>query len=52
VIVHPGFVEWVAQKKGSSPKTLEYYEEIATAWKDRLVYSDPEIRVYATGLGK
>jgi len=52
VIVHPGFVEWVAKKKGSSPRTLEYYEEIATAWKDRLVYSDPEIRVYATGLGK
>jgi len=52
VIVHPRFVEWAAKQEQSSPKTLEYYEKIENAWEKQLVYSDPEIRVYATGFGE
>jgi hypothetical protein len=45
-------VEWAAKQEQSSPKTLEYYEKIENAWEKQLVYSDPEIRVYATGFGE
>lgn len=51
VVVHPRLVKWAAKQSRSSPKTLEYYAQIENAWKDRLIYCDSGIRVYATGRG-
>ena len=46
VIVHPRYLKW-SLSVSSPPGLGEYYARIEASWKERLVYQDEEIRVYA-----
>ena len=46
LIVHPRYLKW-SLSVSAPPGLGEYYARIEASWKERLVYQDEEIRVYA-----